>query len=321
MHRVWQAWVCMVHLIVKVVPFDYFGSRVPQAKIGKGLFCFPYPTLPVWPAFREVTCHSVFIVWGCPRRSRLHLRRGWPVRGTSAQVGAYQSTSCRHRLLTVIAASWKRISPVGGAFWEKGFVTIQMFRIQDTGWIAVDLNRFKRCLPNLKIFEGIVNMNFLFLKGWIWVTFFVWNKFWCYFVEAGLFLVSSPVFNAERSTRTGRVSPQVLWRPHVAWACQAGPHFFCVWEQKIQVPLLETKISPTNGWIGILCSYWGGLFSGGKMLDSGRAPSSGQTTFWRYYNRAWQVMLLLVLTGWLGVDSYCWWFRNPKQPPGMYETL
>ena len=40
MHRVWQAWVCMVHLIVKVVPFDYFGSRVPQAKIGKGLFCF-----------------------------------------------------------------------------------------------------------------------------------------------------------------------------------------------------------------------------------------------------------------------------------------
>ena len=24
----------MVHLIVKVVPFDYFGSRVPQAKIG-----------------------------------------------------------------------------------------------------------------------------------------------------------------------------------------------------------------------------------------------------------------------------------------------
>ena len=40
MHRGWQAWVCMVHLIVKVVPFDYFGSRVPQAKIGKGLFCF-----------------------------------------------------------------------------------------------------------------------------------------------------------------------------------------------------------------------------------------------------------------------------------------
>ena len=27
MHRVWQARVCMVHLLVKVVPFVYFGSR------------------------------------------------------------------------------------------------------------------------------------------------------------------------------------------------------------------------------------------------------------------------------------------------------
>ena len=22
-----------------------------------------------------------------------------------------------------------------------------------------------------------------------------------------------------------------------------------------------------------------------------------------------------------GTDSHCWWFRNPKQPPGMYKTI
>ena len=93
---------------------------------------------------------------------------------------------------------------------------------------------WRNCQYELSIFR------FSTTKGWIWVTFFAWNKLWCYFVEAGLFLVSSPVFNAERSTRTGRVSPQVLWRPHVAWACQAGAHFLNVWE------LAETPDLPTD---------------------------------------------------------------------------
>ncbi len=85
-------------------------------------------------------------------QGELHLRRGWPVRVTSAQGGAYQSTSCRiqvyyshytsligGRVREKESSSFLRAS----TFWEKGFVTRQMIywnalkclMLTDQGWL------------------------------------------------------------------------------------------------------------------------------------------------------------------------------------------
>ena len=171
---------------------------------------------------------------------------------------------------------------------------------------------WRNCKYELSIFR------FSTTKGWIWVTFFVWNKFWRYFVEAGLFyIIFSILSGVQRWTlnphRTCQ-STSSLTTPCCLSLPSRSPCVLTCESKKFRFTLLETKISPYK-WMN-----WNSMFLlgrpifRGELLVSGREQSVVKTTLWRNFpNRAWQVGGGLIHT----VDGS----EIPNNPPGMYETL